>query len=138
KSASHRPEGWTVCCTTSWDSNPGNSWMPGRLLSEAEMFSSMTAQRPKRTRLPSAGFCALAAVHVGLVSYLIWGLSKPPLERVGEVHPELMFGRVGRLEPSDAELLSSALRRHPGLAAALLDKEPLGLVSAHSAGWLET
>lgn len=112
--------------------------MPGRRLSEAEMFSSMTAQRPKRTRLPSAGFCALSGVHVGLLAFLIWGLTKPPLERVWELHHELKIGRVGRLETPDAELLSSALRRHPRLAAALLDKEPLGLVSAHSAGWLET
>lgn len=98
----------------------------------------MTAPRTTRARLPSVGFCALIVVHVGLVAFLLWGFATPPLERVWELHHTLKIGKLGRLEPRDVELLRTAMANHPQLAESLLGEGQLGLVSAHSRGWLET
>lgn len=98
----------------------------------------MTLRRAMGIRLPSSGFCVLISVHLGLAAYLLWGFAEPPLERVWELHHALKIGQLGRLERQDAELLRAAMVRHPSLAESLLGEGQLGLVSAHSRGWLET
>src|SRR5690606_21036965 len=76
--------------------------------------------------------------YAGLAVFLAWGLSKPPLEREWELHHELKIGLVGKLAAKDHELLNAALLRHADLADALLSEGNIGVVSAHSQGWLET
>jgi hypothetical protein len=82
---------------------------------------------------------AVIFTHLGLVLFLAWGIEKPQLERVWELHHELKIGTLGKLDQEDHRLLSAAMGRHPNLAEELLsDGRQIGLVSAQTYGWLET
>lgn len=90
-------------------------------------------------KLPSLGFVAIVLTNAALVVFLAWGFRTPPLERVWELHHELKIGALGKLNAKDHALLSAALTRHAKLADGLLpDGQNIGLLSANSAGWLET
>lgn len=99
-------------------------------------MSSRPRLRP--TKLPSLGFVLVVLVHIGLVAFLAWGFVQPPLDRVWELSHALKIGKLGRLAPRDHGLLQAALERHPGLTESLLSEGKIGIVSAHSRGWIET
>jgi len=94
--------------------------------------------RLEPTKLPSLGFVLVVLVHVGLAAFLAWGFVQPPLDRVWELSHALKIGKLSRLTPRDHGLLQAALERHPGLTESLLSEGKIGIVSAHSRGWLET
>ena len=98
----------------------------------------MTAKSASLNKLPSLGFCALVVVHLALVLFLAWGFKKPPLERVWELHHELKIGEIGKLKSKDRTLLSAELHKYGELADALLSEGDIGVISAHTYGWLET
>jgi hypothetical protein len=90
-------------------------------------------------KLPSPGFVAIVLTNSALVAFLAWGFHTPKLHRVWELHHDLKIGTLGKLERGDYQLLDEAMTRHVELARGLLsDGEDIGLVSANSAGWLET
>lgn len=94
--------------------------------------------RVRPTKLPSLGFVSVVLVHIGLVAFLAWGFVQPPLDRVWELSHALKIGKLSRLTPRDHGLLHAALLRHPGLTESLLSEGKIGIVSAHSRGWIET
>ena len=98
----------------------------------------MTSKATFSSKLPSVGFCALVLIHVALVLFLAWGFQKPALERVWELHHALKIGEIGKLKSKDHSLLSKALERHAELAEALVSEGSIGVISAHTYGWLET
>lgn len=102
-----------------------------------DRYVSAMARRAFWQRLPSIGFVCLLLVYAGLVVFLAWGFTKPPLERVWELHHELKIGKVALLSAEDRQLVQAALERHPALADALLSDGKLGVISAHEGGWLE-
>lgn len=89
-------------------------------------------------KLPSIGCVAILFTNVALMAFLFWGLQKPALHRVWELHHELKIGAVGQLSPKDHALLNAELVEHTELAQALLSEGAIGLISANSNGWLET
>lgn len=96
------------------------------------------ARRPGRRRRPSAGFVAVCVTYLLVLAFLIWGLVTPDLDRVWTLHHELKIGKLGAPDKSDRKLLGRALRGHAELAHALLPAGEIGLISAHSDGWLAT
>ena len=89
-------------------------------------------------RPPSAG-CLLLLVATALTTgFLLWGAQEPELERVWWRLHELKIGRVNRLAPDDLELLRRTIADYPKLASQLLDDQPVGILSGHTEGWLET
>lgn len=88
-------------------------------------------------KLPSLGFVAVLLVHLGLVVFLAWGFTRPPLDHVWELHHALKLGKVGSLDSNDRALLLAAMSRHPRLAESLLSEANFGLLSANDKGWLE-
>jgi hypothetical protein len=89
-------------------------------------------------RRPSLGFTAILATYGLTLAFFAWGLSPPPLDRVWQLHHELKIGRVYELEKEDLELLRSSMARYPALAAALLPRGQIGIVSANRDGWIDT
>jgi hypothetical protein len=87
---------------------------------------------------PSLGFLAIVVTYGLTLAFFAWGLSSPPLDRVWLLHHELKIGKVYRLEEEDRELLQSSMLRYPALAAALLTKGQIGIISAHRDGWIDT
>lgn len=101
--------------------------------------ATASATLPRRKR-PSIGFVAVVATYLAAGGFVLWGLSTPPLDRVWVLHHELKIGLRGAPSADDTRLLRAALRRHRGLAHALLpDGEgDIGLLSKHADGWLAT
>ena len=87
---------------------------------------------------PSLGFSVVVATYVLTLAFFAWGLSTPPLDRVWHLHHELKVGRIYKLSKEDRQLLTSAMQRHPTLAAALLDSGQAGIISAQRDGWIDT
>jgi hypothetical protein len=87
---------------------------------------------------PSLGFSIVVATYALTVAFFAWGLSTPPLDRVWQLHHELKIGRLFKLSKEDRQLLTSAMQRHPSLAAAMLDSGQAGIISAHRDGWIDT
>jgi hypothetical protein len=87
---------------------------------------------------PSIGFMAVVLTYGLTLAFFAWGMSTPPLDRVWRLHHELKIGKIYKLEKEDRELLSAAMARHPALAAALLPKGQIGIISAHRDGWIDT
>jgi hypothetical protein len=87
-------------------------------------------------RLPSVGFVAVCLTAVAVVLFFIWGLSKPPLERIWEIHHLLKIGEMDRLSSIDKTLLERLMAEHGDLARDLLDGDEIGIISAHRAGWI--
>lgn len=96
------------------------------------------ASRFAPSKLPSLGLVAVVLVHAGLVGFLVWGFREPPLDRVWELSHELHVGKLGTLADRDRDLLLATLARHQRLTEALLSDREVGIVSAHTRGWLET
>ncbi len=95
-----------------------------------------SGKRPTRRRLPSAGFVALFAIYACVAAFFVWGLSTPPLDRVWTLHHELKSGRIAVPRERDRQVLAQSFARHPELASALLSDAEIGLISAHSEGWI--
>ena len=92
----------------------------------------------RRWQRPSLGFSIVVATYALTVAFFAWGLSTPPLDRVWQLHHELKIGRLFKLSKEDRQLLTSAMQRHPSLAAAMLDSGQAGIISAHRDGWIDT
>jgi len=89
-------------------------------------------------RWPSLGFVAVCATCFLVAAFFVWGFSTPYLDRVWTLHHELKIGKLKRLKAGDRALLEDCMARYPRLARALLDGKQIGLVSAHSDGWIAT
>jgi hypothetical protein len=87
---------------------------------------------------PSVGFSLVVGTYVLSVAFFAWGLSRPPLDRIWQLHHELKIGRIGELSKDDRKLLLSAMARHPPLAKSLLDAGQAGIISANHEGWIDT
>jgi hypothetical protein len=85
---------------------------------------------------PSLGCWLLVVVHLLAVGFFAWGLSRPELDRVWTLYHSLRIGRMPRLSAEDRRLFDRALERFPRLTPALLDQQPIGLLSEHRGGWL--
>jgi hypothetical protein len=92
----------------------------------------------KKWPRPSLGFSIVVATYALTIAFFAWGLQTPPLDRVWQLHHELKIGRVFKLSKEDRQLLTAAMRRHPSLAAAMLDAGQVGIISAHRDGWIDT
>lgn len=92
----------------------------------------------RRLPRPSLGFSIVVATYALTIAFFAWGLSTPPLDRVWHLHHELKIGRTFKLSKEDRQLLTSAMQRHPSLAAAMLDSGQAGIISAHRDGWIDT
>lgn len=93
---------------------------------------------PRRRRAPSLGFVTVCATYLGVAAFLAWGLRAPDLDRVWTLHHQLKVGEIGAPRGQERELLRGALLRHGELAHALLSGAEIGLISAHSDGWITT
>jgi hypothetical protein len=91
-----------------------------------------------RARQPSLGFVAVCLTYGLVIAFFLWGFSTPDLDRAWTLHHALKTGQMKRLRAADRELLHEAMARHPALARALLGGREIGLVSAHSDGWIAT
>jgi hypothetical protein len=100
--------------------------------------ATRSVQPIRRRRRPSSGFVIVCAVYAALAAFFVWGLSAPDLDRAWVLHHELKAGRVGAPSRDDIGVLTSAMARHDELARALLSEGEIGLISAHSEGWLTT
>jgi len=89
-------------------------------------------------RWPSWGCLAVCATYVLVAAFFIWGFSTPDLDRVWTLHHELKIGKLLKLKAGDRALLEECMARHPRLARDLLDNEEIGIISAHSEGWIAT
>ncbi len=89
-------------------------------------------------RWPSWGCLAVCATYVLAAAFFVWGFSTPDLDRVWTLHHELKIGKLLKLKAGDRGLLEECMARHPRLARDLLDGEEIGIVSAHSEGWIAT
>jgi hypothetical protein len=94
--------------------------------------------KPTGGRFPSAGFVAVCLTYLAVAAFFFWGLRTPPLDRAWILLNEMKAGVDARLGEADRELLQEVLRVHPALADALLEGGPIGLLSAHSEGWIST
>ena len=92
----------------------------------------------RKWQRPSLGFSIVVATYALTIAFFAWGLSTPPLDWVWQLHHELKIGRVFKLSKEDRQLLTSAMQRHPSLAAAMLDSGQAGIISAHRDGWIDT
>ncbi len=92
----------------------------------------------RRLKTPSFGFVLTLLVYAGVITFLSWGFATPRLDRIWHLHHELKIGRVAKLTVEDKSLLRQALKDHPTLAAALLPRGDIGLISANREGWIET
>lgn len=79
-------------------------------------------------RLPGAGFVLWLVTTSGAVALVVWGALTPRLERVQSMLLELEVGERGPLDDGERELLEDVLRRHPRVAADLLDGAPAGII----------
>ena len=91
-----------------------------------------------RLRAPSIGFVVVCTVYGATASFLAWGFETPDLDRIWTLDHELKIGEMYKLDDADFALLSRGLKRHPGLAEALLSDTQIGIISAHRDGWVET
>ena len=89
-------------------------------------------------RWPSPGFLAVCATYVLVAAFFVWGFSTPDLDRVWTLHHELKIGKLMKLKSKDRVLLEECMARHPRLAGDLLDNAKIGIISAHSEGWIAT
>jgi hypothetical protein len=87
---------------------------------------------------PSLGFSLVVATYALSIAFFAWGLATPPLDRVWQLHHELKIGRIYKLSKDDRGLLIASMRQHPALANALLGAGQVGIISAHSDGWIDT
>jgi hypothetical protein len=81
---------------------------------------------------------AVCATYVLVAAFFIWGFSTPDLDRVWTLHHELKIGKLTKLKAGDRALLEACMARHAELARDLMDGDDLGIVSAHSEGWIAT
>jgi hypothetical protein len=93
---------------------------------------------PRRRRVPSLGFVTVCATYLAVAGFLAWGLRAPDLDRVWTLHHQLKAGELGAPRGKERDLLRGALLRHRELARALLSGGEIGLISAHSDGWITT
>jgi len=89
-------------------------------------------------RWPSPGCLAVCTTYVLVAAFFIWGFSTPDLDRVWTLHHELKIGKMEKLKAGDRALLEECMARHSGLARDLLDNAEIGIISAHSEGWIAT
>jgi len=89
-------------------------------------------------KLPSVGFVAVVATYAATAAFFAWGLAKPPLQRVWELHHLMKIGEIGRLDEADRELLEREMDERDALARDLIDGREIGIVSAHLDGWIAT
>jgi len=80
----------------------------------------------------------VCATYVLVAAFFVWGFSTPDLDRVWTLHHELKIGKLGKLKAGDRALLEDCMARHPRLALDLLDNVEIGIISAHSEGWIAT
>jgi hypothetical protein len=80
----------------------------------------------------------VCAVYTATTSFIAWGFDTPDLDRIWTLDHELKIGETWKLDDDDFALLTRSLKRHPGLAEALLSDTQIGIVSAHRDGWVET
>ena len=91
-----------------------------------------------RRILPSVGFVAVCLTYCLVVAFFVWGFFTPDLDRVWTLHHVLKTGDMTRLEPDDKKLLKDAMHRHERLTTALLGGDDIGIISAHTEGWIAT
>jgi hypothetical protein len=81
---------------------------------------------------------AVCATYALVAAFFVWGVSTPDLDRVWTLHHELKIGKLKKMKSGDRDRLEACMARYPRLARALLDGEDIGLISAHSDGWIAT
>ena len=89
-------------------------------------------------RWPSLGCLAVCATYLLVVAFFVWGFSAPDLDRVWTLHHQLKIGKLKKLKAGDRTLLEDCMARHPQLARDLMDGDDIGIISAHSDGWIAT
>jgi hypothetical protein len=89
-------------------------------------------------RWPSLGCLAVCATYILVAAFFIWGFSTPDLDRVWTLHHQLKIGKLQKLKAGDRALLQDCMASHPQLARDLLDGAEIGIISAHSDGWIAT
>jgi hypothetical protein len=92
----------------------------------------------KRTRRswPSAGFVFMLASYGCFLAFFVWGARTPELDRAWHVLEGMKRDDFAGLAPTEARLLSTVLRRHPGFAQALIGRAPVGWVEPTESGWM--
>ena len=89
----------------------------------------------KRPHLSSIFVCM---TYILVTVFFLWGFSSPDLDHVWRHHHELKIGKTGRLKKGERKSLRKAMKRHPRLAEALLQGQTIGIISAHTDGWIST
>ena len=92
--------------------------------------------RPRN--LPHLSSVFVCITYMLVIAFFVWGFSTPPLDHVWRHHHELKIGKTGKLKKAEQKALNRAMKRHPRLAKALLQGEDIGIISAHSEGWIAT
>jgi hypothetical protein len=87
---------------------------------------------------PSLGFAILVTSYGLLAAFLSWGFATPELDRVWRILQRMPEPDFTALRPSELSTLSAALQRHPGLAAALAARSPVGFVEPSPDGCTRT
>jgi hypothetical protein len=87
------------------------------------------------SKLPSPGFGFLVSSYGVLAAFLAWGFATPQLDRATRIIQRMRESGFAGLRPTELETLSTALRRHPGLADALAERSPVGFIEPTSDGY---
>jgi hypothetical protein len=87
---------------------------------------------------PSLGCLAVCTTYILVAAFFIWGFSTPDLDRVWTLHHQLKIGKLEKLKAADRALLEDCMARHAELARDLMDGDEIGIISAHSDGWIAT